>query len=139
MLYPSLCLVSPAMTVKSAPAIARIVPPLSEYGLNARWVVSMSVSGTNRDIGPRHYLSEFEYRSYRRLSNLIYDQHQHDLLVWSPSRSASKSDRRRRLDAVDCGRKATAAAASNERSEAFMKVHCLVNQDADMVAAIFPK
>lgn len=30
MLYPSLCLVSPAMTVKSAPAMARIVPPLSE-------------------------------------------------------------------------------------------------------------
>lgn len=29
MLYPSLCLVSPAMTVKSAPAMARIVPPFS--------------------------------------------------------------------------------------------------------------
>jgi len=33
MLYPSLCLVSPAMTLKSAPAIAKIVPPFSVYGL----------------------------------------------------------------------------------------------------------
>lgn len=35
-LYPSLCLVSPAMTLKSAPAMANIVPPFSEYGLNWR-------------------------------------------------------------------------------------------------------
>lgn len=32
MLYPSLCLVSPAMTEKSAPAMARMVPPLDVYG-----------------------------------------------------------------------------------------------------------
>lgn len=35
-LYPSLCLVSPAMTEKSAPAIAKMVPPFSVYGLNCR-------------------------------------------------------------------------------------------------------
>ena len=35
MLYPSDCLVSPAMTLKSAPAIANIVPPFSVYGLKA--------------------------------------------------------------------------------------------------------
>ena len=38
MLYPSLCLVSPAITVKSAPAMARIVPPFSVYGLKACWI-----------------------------------------------------------------------------------------------------
>lgn len=32
--YPAVCLVSPAITEKSAPAIARIEPPLSVYGLN---------------------------------------------------------------------------------------------------------
>jgi hypothetical protein len=30
MLYPSDCLVSPAITEKSLPAMARMVPPLSE-------------------------------------------------------------------------------------------------------------
>lgn len=39
MLYPCDCLVSPAITLKSAPAIARIDPPLSSYGLNALLLV----------------------------------------------------------------------------------------------------
>jgi hypothetical protein len=36
MLKPSLCRVSPAMTEKSWPAIARMVPPFSVYGLKDR-------------------------------------------------------------------------------------------------------
>jgi len=42
-LYPSLCLVSPAMTVKSRPAMARIVPPFSVYGLNLRSCIGRRV------------------------------------------------------------------------------------------------
>ena len=53
-LYPSDCLVSPAMTVKSAPAIARMVPPLSEYGLNRLtrklyWLYAVQSGWTKRD------------------------------------------------------------------------------------------
>ena len=52
MLYPSLCLVSPAMTEKSAPAMARIVPPFSEYGLNCRcWGRSKEPSGMVGGVG----------------------------------------------------------------------------------------
>src|SRR5258706_4103058 len=57
MLYPSLCLVSPAMTEKFWPAIARMVPPLSEYGLKRR---SVAIEITTRNgklqvAGPRWF------------------------------------------------------------------------------------
>ena len=47
MLYPSDCLVSPATTEKSAPAMARMVPPFSEYGLNCLCTGNMIYMSTS--------------------------------------------------------------------------------------------
>ena len=78
MLYPSLCLVSPAMTEKSSPAMARIVPPFSEYGLNRR---SVAIELSTRNMEGRSKVVQREAEAEAGQSRCCFASPRSPLLI----------------------------------------------------------